>query len=61
MYNKRAITPEYIIEIFRKSGKEVTKEEAQNILEFLYKMAILEVREQLKKKQGNNYRTLFYS
>lgn len=38
------ISPEKAVEILKANGKEVTAEEAQIILDFLYKMANLTVK-----------------
>ena len=53
MYNdkakKRTITPEEAVEILRKSGLEVSIQDAKNILELLYILAKLEVDHYLKR------------
>ena len=46
---KQNISPEKAVEILKKGGLVVSEKEAQKILDFLYKMAKLEVREALKK------------
>jgi len=46
---KKNVTVEETKEILRKNGIEITEKEAAIILDFLYKMAILEVRKQHKR------------
>jgi hypothetical protein len=38
---KRAVTPQQAVDIFKKQGTEITLEEAKLILDFLYKFAKL--------------------
>jgi hypothetical protein len=49
MISEKRITAERAMEILHKNGMEVTLQEAILILEFLYKMAKLEVKEALKR------------
>jgi len=46
---KRNISAAKAVEILKKGGLILTEKEAQEILDFLYKMAKLEVKEALKK------------
>lgn len=43
--DKRNVTPEQAIEILAKHGTEVTTEQAKLILDFMYKFAILTVKQ----------------
>jgi hypothetical protein len=45
--NTRKITPEKALEILRKHGLEVTLEQAKAILDFLYKVAHIAVKDYL--------------
>lgn len=49
MDNKRKVTPEKAVEIMRKSGSEITIEEAKIMLDFLYKFAKLTLETVLKR------------
>ena len=46
---KQNISAEKAVEILKKGGLILTEKEAQAVLDFLYKMAKLEVKEALKK------------
>ncbi|MGY4539950.1 hypothetical protein ACVW0P_004391 [Mucilaginibacter sp. UYNi724] len=46
---KKKITPEEAVQILKKSGLEVTVQEAKNILELLYILAKLEIDHNLKR------------
>jgi len=49
--NKRAITPEKAIIILAEYGTKVTKEEAELILDFMYKFTILAVNQIVGKNK----------
>jgi len=46
---KKNVSAEKAVEILKKGGLILTENEAQEVLDFLYKMAKLEVKEALKK------------
>ncbi len=46
---KRSVTPEQTIKSFREKGVEITKKEAENILEIMYFLAKLIVNQNFKK------------
>jgi len=46
---RQTISAEKAAEILKKGGLNLTVKEAQKVLDFLYKMAKLEVKEMLKK------------
>jgi hypothetical protein len=47
---KRGITPEQAADILSKNGMELSLPEAALVLDFLYKMAILQCKQQAAKK-----------
>ena len=47
---KRGITPEEAADILAKNGMEVSLPEAALVLDFLYKIAILQYKQQATKK-----------
>jgi len=49
---KRNVTPSQTVEVFRKHGEEITEEEAEILLEFLYFFAKLSVCQQVEKKKN---------
>jgi len=53
--NNRNITPEKAIEILDKFGTKVTKEQAKLILDFMYKFAILTVKQIVRHKNSNQH------
>ncbi|EOR96185.1 hypothetical protein ADIARSV_0590 [Arcticibacter svalbardensis MN12-7] len=48
---KRSVTPEKAIEILKKHGTIISKEEAEKILQIMYDLAKLVVEEQLRLKK----------
>lgn len=46
---RRAVTPQQAVEIFKKNGTEITLEEARLILDFIYKFAKLALNQVFKK------------
>ena len=46
---KRNVNREEVVRILREKDVEISEKEAAIILDFLYKMAILEVKQQLEK------------
>lgn len=51
--NERTITPEKAKEILAEHGREVTIEQAKIILDFMYKFAILTVKQIVKQRNTN--------
>jgi Ca2+-binding EF-hand superfamily protein len=46
---KRSITPEKVVKILQENGTNVTQEEAQKILQFLYKFGKLTLEKVFKR------------
>lgn len=47
---KRSVTAEKAVKILKENGREITLEEAQIILDYMYKMSKLAVNQLLNKK-----------
>lgn len=49
LFLKRNVSRDDVVRILKEKGIEISEKEAAIVLDFLYKMAILEVKQQLKK------------
>jgi len=51
---KRNVTPEEVIELMKKEGETLTIEQAQKVLDFMYKMAEITLSILLDENQQKN-------
>jgi hypothetical protein len=52
MEKAKRITPEKVIEVFKQDGQEISMEQAEKVIDFMYKMAEIAVEQVLNRNSS---------